>query len=75
MCWQNYLLKTLAEGDTWDPSTQFNFTIVTSDHNYDDKDKFILKLQFDETMGHTIWREYSFPEIKVQFVLLISLVS
>ncbi|XP_060556760.1 uncharacterized protein LOC132717337, partial [Ruditapes philippinarum] len=58
-------IMALAEGDTWDPSTQFNFTIVTSDHNYDDKDKFILKLQFDETMGHTIWRQYFFPEIKV----------
>ncbi|XP_060556762.1 von Willebrand factor D and EGF domain-containing protein-like, partial [Ruditapes philippinarum] len=58
-------IKTLAKEDTWDPSYKFNFTIVTSDINYDDKRKFILKLQFGKTMSQTIWKDYFFPEVEV----------
>ncbi|XP_060606424.1 uncharacterized protein LOC132758740, partial [Ruditapes philippinarum] len=57
-------IKTLAMGDVWDPSTQFNFTIVTSDHNYDDHSEFLLRLEFADTVEDTIWINYSFPEIK-----------
>ncbi|XP_060561686.1 von Willebrand factor D and EGF domain-containing protein-like [Ruditapes philippinarum] len=58
-------LQTLKNGSTWNPDTVFNFSIVTTDMNYDDKRLFYLLLQFPDTMGHAIWRNYKFPVIKV----------
>ncbi|XP_060592828.1 uncharacterized protein LOC132747457 isoform X4 [Ruditapes philippinarum] len=58
--------QTLKKGSIWNPDTVFNFDIVTTDINYDDKRLFYLLLQFPtDTMGHRIWRNYNFPLIKV----------
>ncbi|XP_060573106.1 neurogenic locus Notch protein-like [Ruditapes philippinarum] len=61
-------LQTQKKGSTWDPDTVFNFSIVTTDMNYNDKRLFYLLLQFPDIMGHEIWRNYNFPVIKVHLL-------
>lgn len=59
------ILQTMAEGDFWDPTVKYNLTIKTMDTNYEDNDKFTLKLQFSNDLGHDIWKNYFFPDVKV----------
>jgi hypothetical protein len=61
----------LTEGEIWEPTAQLNFTIVTSDLSYEDKAEFGIQLQFGETMGKTIWKDFDFPNIKVSIKLII----
>ncbi|XP_060570056.1 uncharacterized protein LOC132728427 [Ruditapes philippinarum] len=57
--------QTLKKESVWNPDTVFNFSIITTDMNYDDERLYYLLLQFPNTMGHRIWRNYNFPVIKV----------
>lgn len=68
----------LSTSNQWN-QTPFTHTlnISTIDYNYDDEETYDLGLKFDNSIAHKLWKNYSFPDIKVEYqskidILLLS---
>ncbi|XP_053377681.1 neurogenic locus notch homolog protein 1-like isoform X15 [Mercenaria mercenaria] len=57
--------QSLTKDQTFDTNVEHQFDIQTTDHTYDDKSVFNLKLQFGHEVSHRIWKNYILQDIQV----------